>query len=70
MAKIKIKIDPAGNPTILDVCGHGKNCQEATKNFEAMLGMAAEESRAMTESHFEHGEEYEQTLTNEGDGEA
>ena len=67
MAKIKIKIDAQGNPTILDVCGHGKNCQEATKNFEKMLGQAQEESRALTESYFEHGEEYEQTLTVDGE---
>jgi hypothetical protein len=70
MAKIRIKIDPLGNPTILDVTGHGKNCQEATKNFEKLLGMAKEESRALTEQYYEHGEVYEETLTIDGNGEA
>lgn len=66
MAKVRIKIDAQGNPTILDVCGHGKNCQEATKDFEKLLGVAKEESRALTEQFFEHGETYEETLTNTG----
>lgn len=68
MAKIKIKIDAQGNPTILNVCGHGVNCQEATKNFERQLGLAAEESRALTEQYYEGGEIYDQVLTNEGSG--
>lgn len=70
MAKIKIKIDKFGNPTILDVCGMGGNCQEATKNFEAMLGQASETSRALTESYYEGGEIHPETLTVSPDGEA
>ncbi len=68
MSKIKIKIDKHGNPTILDVCGHGANCMEATKNFEKMLGKAAEDSRVMTDSFFETYDE-EVTLKQES-GEA
>lgn len=67
MAKIRIKIDKNGNPTILDVCGEGVNCQEATKNFEKALGKAQEDSRSLTESYYETYEE-EKVLTNEVDG--
>lgn len=67
MAKIKIRIDKDGNPTILDVCGFGANCQEATKSFEERLGMASETSRALTENFYEGGEIYDQVLTNESD---
>ncbi len=69
MARIKIKIDKNGNPTILDVCGEGTNCLEATKNFEKALGTAVESSRQLTENYYE-GEAEENLLTNEGDGEA
>lgn len=65
MARIRIKIDKAGNPTILDVCGAGKACQEVTKNFEKYLGQAQEQSRALTESFYEEGEIAEQFLTQE-----
>ena len=64
MAKIRIKIDRNGDPTIIDVCGEGKNCMEATKNFEKALGMAQENSRSLTETFYEEGEE-ERMLTNE-----
>lgn len=67
MAKIKIKIDKHGNPTILDVCGLGTNCMEATKNFEKALGVASETSRALTESYHEE-EVMEELLTNEESG--
>lgn len=67
MARIKIKIDSKGNPTILDVCGAGTNCQASTKNFEAMLGTAKEESRALTESYFEEQEVFENELKIDGD---
>jgi len=63
MATIRIKIDPKGNPTILDVVGHGQNCQEATRNFEKMLGSAQENSRALTDQYFEVNPE---ELTQEG----
>jgi len=53
MSKIRISIDPKGNPKILDVSGLGQNCQEATKNFEKMLGKASEETRQLTDNHFE-----------------
>ncbi len=62
MARIRIKIDKNGNPTILDVCGEGVNCQEATKNFEKALGRAQESSRSHTQSYYEEYEE-ERTLT-------
>ncbi len=56
MARIRIKIDPNGNPTILDVTGAGNHCQAATANFEKMLGAAQENSRALTESYYEEGD--------------
>lgn len=53
MATIRIRVDKkTGNPTIVDVCGAGKNCQEVTKNFETMLGAAKDASRALTDEYF------------------
>lgn len=69
MAKIRIKIDKNGNPTILNVCGEGTNCMEATKNFEKALGAAVEESRQLTENYYE-GEVEENLLTVDDDGQA
>ena len=63
MAKIKILIDRHGDPTIIDVCGEGRNCMEATKNFEKALGKSLENTRSLTEAFFE--EEQELLLTNE-----
>ncbi len=68
MSKIKIRIDKNGNPTILDVCGHGTNCQEATKNFEKMLGKAAEESRQLTDSYYETYDEEVTLKQDAGEG--
>jgi len=68
MAKVRIKIDKFGNPTILDVCGTGTNCMEATKNFEKMLGQTQESSRAVTDSYYEHEELDPQELTLEDEG--
>lgn len=66
MAKIRIKIDPQGNPTILTVCGEGVNCQEATKNFEKALGKAQEDSRSLTEDYYE--EHVEEVMLTQEDG--
>jgi hypothetical protein len=51
MARVRLKIDKDGNPTILDVCGGGTNCQENTANFEKLLGNADERTRAHTDSY-------------------
>lgn len=64
MARIRIKIDRHGDPTILSVCGEGQNCMEKTKNFEKALGQAQENSRALTVDYYEE-EEQERLLTNE-----
>ena len=46
-------VDAKGNAKILDVNGAGQSCVEATRNFEAKLGQAKEESRQLTESYYE-----------------
>ena len=67
MAKIRIKIDKQGNPTILSVCGEGTNCMEKTKNFEKALGQAQENTRALTAEYYEEYVE-ENVLTQETHG--
>lgn len=66
MAKIKVRIDKkTGTPTIMGVCGAGKNCLEATREYEKNLGMAKENTRVMTEEYFEELDP--QILVNEKD---
>ena len=67
MPKIRIFISKEGNPCIMNVEGAGQNCVEATKNFEKMLGQAAEDQRQLTPSFYEE-ELPPQELTQEDHG--
>jgi len=65
MARIRILVDKNGNPKILDVEGAGKNCVEASRNFEAQLGSVKEDQRQLTDSYYE-GDVIENTQQQEG----
>lgn len=55
MARIRIKIDANGNPTILDTCGLGTDCvnNPTLKDLEKRIGRTKEETRTLTDSYHE-----------------
>jgi hypothetical protein len=54
--KIKVTIDPLGNPTVEAIGFAGMGCQEATAGIEAALGGAMDARTIKPEAYSDSGE--------------
>ena len=53
MKSLKFEISNTGKVKVIDSCGWGSGCLEATKDIEAKLGKVDESTRQLTEKYNE-----------------
>lgn len=64
--KIKIKIDPLGNPTVEAEGFTGGECAEATRGIEQALGGIDGADRELKSEYYEEGDEGEENTIRTG----